>query len=77
MQDSIFGSERQGAQTEETMSWQKETQRTNDEMYLRKFATLLSYLHLYLDIKTQISDCSLKFLSYSTQNHSESKTDTF
>lgn len=64
MQDSIFSSERQAAQTKETMASQKETQRTNDEMFLRKLVTLLSYLHLYLDIKTQISDCSLRFLSY-------------
>lgn len=48
-----------------------DTRRTNDEMYLRKLVSLLCYLHLYLDIKTQISDCYLKFLSYSTQNHSE------
>lgn len=49
-------------------------------MYLRKFVTLLSYLHLYLDIKTQISYfLNIKFFSYSTQNQREevANTDSF
>jgi len=53
------------------MPCQKETLRTNDEIGLRKPVTLISYLHLYLEIKAPAFDCTLKFLPYSAQSHSE------